>query len=412
MGNIKEKIVSFVFIAFAIIYIPSLFVWLFGDNISTGRINIGTIEESIISEGLFIRDEHIITSSADGYLIPEVLEGERVAKNSKIALVMKESDKKYYKILRELDEEIYELEKKKNEQNLFLHDIERIDEQVVSKLKTIASESRQNNFYESEELYLEIKSLLNKKASIVDSFDYADNYIESKREEKKRIEEKIRKNTKEVFSDYAGVVSYYVDGYENILTPESINEITPELINDIEKTDSLSLNSQEITERPLAKIIREYYYYIVMFINKKEALQLKKGQKLNVYIEFIDRKIPCQVSNVQKSKNNSKYLIELKLNECLSDTARIRREKISIILKEHEGFKVPISCLMDLDAEKMTAKIFISRYNYAKTLDVKIIALDEFSAIIEKTEDSERGIVLYDSYVLNPLNIKEGMVIK
>ena len=412
MDNKKEKIVSFVFIVFFIVYIPSFFVWLYGDSISTGRINIGTLEEYIIADGIFIRDENIITCSEDGLIIPEVSEGERVAKNSKIALMMEEITEKHYKKLRELDEEIYELEKANNDQNLFSRDIERIDDQVVKKLKTIALESRHDNFYETQKLYLDIKGLMNKKASIVDSFDYKDNLIQLKKEEKRILEEEIRKNTNEIFSDFAGVVSYFVDGYENILTPETINEITLGKINDIKRNDSINLDRQNISGNPVAKIIRNFDYYFIMAVDKKEAMQFKKGQTLNVCINSIDKNIPCVVSNVQKSKNNNKYLIELKFDEHLSDTVRLRREKISIVLRKHEGFKVPVSCLMDLDAEKMTAKIFLSRYNFAKILDVKIIAMDEFSAIIEKAHEGGRGIVLYDSYVMNPVNIEEGMVIK
>ena len=70
---------------FLLLYIPSAFNWFSSKNVSTDILRSGTLEESINTDALVIRDETLIAASVSGVAVPYAGEGSRVAAGEKVS---------------------------------------------------------------------------------------------------------------------------------------------------------------------------------------------------------------------------------------------------------------------------------------------------------------------------------------
>lgn len=410
------KIGSILIIVFILIYVPSLYHWVYGIDINTDIIRNGTLEDAINADGFLVREESTFTSPYTGTYIPEIMEGEKIPVNFNIATVLKRSSEELLKQLEEIDLNIIKTQKKKNENvNIFSDDINKIDSEIIDKLKLVINAGNSNNIDIESNLHDGIDTLIQKKASIIGNTSTSDQYINTLKKQKDDLQNRIKLNTNEIKSKTSGIISFNIDGYENLLTPESIKGITPKLLESIKinaGTNNFGNKSVE-AQKPFAKIIKDFEYNILVILDKNKIKDLKKDREVSVRINEINKVLNGKVDFISKSYGG-KYIISFKLDQCISELASIRRTNIDLIIKKNSfsGFKIPINSLKEIDLIHKKAKIVIVDANYATIKDVAIIGNDNEYAIIDNINKKDKnGIGLYDIYVTKPGNIKEGQII-
>jgi len=71
---------------------------------------------------------------------------------------------------------------------------------------------------------------------------YTDANIKALENEKRILQDSINANKRNIVSNLSGIVSYVIDGYEEILNPEKIPEITPEMLGMIKVVENRKKN--------------------------------------------------------------------------------------------------------------------------------------------------------------------------
>jgi putative membrane fusion protein len=410
------KIGSILIIIFILIYVPSLYHWIYGINIDTDIIRNGTIEDSINTNAYLVRNEEIIISPFSGTYIPEVEEGDKIPVNFNIATVLKSSSEELLKQLKNIDLNIIKAQKSKNENvNIFTDDLVKIDSAINDKLKLVIEAGNSNTIDNGRSLHEGIDSLIQKKASIIGNTGTADVFINSLKKQKDELQKKIEMNTSEISSKASGIVSFSIDGYENQLTPAAIKDVTPQFLDSLKVGNSIYSYDEKFVDaqKPCAKIIKDFEYDILVTLDKKSIKDFEEGLEVNIRINDISKTLNGKVNFISKSYAG-KYIVSINLDQYISEIAGLRRINVDLIIrkKPYEGFKIPLSCLKDINLKESKAKIIIVDANYAKIKDVKIIGTDsEFAIIDNPKSDDKRGINLYDIYVIRPGNIKEGQII-
>lgn len=82
-----------------------------------------------------------------------------------------------------------------------------------------------------------------------------------------------------------------------------------------------------------------------------------------------------------------------------------------ILVRAQEGLRVPLACLMDLDLEEGRARLMKVSGGLTEVLPVRILAADDRYAIIEAEEGTSRPLQEADLYVVNPWTTREGTLI-
>lgn len=421
-ANIKNrkkniKISGVLIIVFLLLYVPSLINWVYGNQIGTQLIRMGSIEDSINTVGIIVRNEEVLKSSFSGKPILEVNEGAKVPTGFRIATVLKPSATSLLDELRKKDNAILknQIEKNKNKE-LFSEDLSKLESQISQKVSSITVESENNNLSKVKELKDEINVLIKKKAEIYDGASTADSYINSLKSERDRIQEQINQNKKEIFVKTPGIISFTLDGYETVLKPEDINKITPKQFDEIKSKERITTPASKDVEaeKPFAKLIKDIEEYIVISLDKQKGDLFRVDDTIDeIRINSIGYTLNGNVY-YKSELEDGKYIIALQVNKGQSETAGMRRVDIDLIKHSYKGLKVHLKSLKDVDFNNMTAKICLVKYNYSKFVKVKIVGYNEDFAIISNPDDNysnSSGISLYDTYVLEPENIQEGQMI-
>jgi len=411
----RIKLGSILIVLFLLLYIPSLIFWVYGKNVTTDIVRMGEIEDSINVDAVIVRNEVVMNSAIGGKCIKEINEGEKVKANERIATVLNGSSEKLLEELKQLDLRIIDAQKKRNENlELFSDDLEKLDKEIEEKLKLVINTSNVNALSEVKEIKREVDGLIQKKAVIAGSLSSPDAHIKGLLDEKENLQQRISANTKDIRTTFSGVVSYMVDGYEEILSPEKISEYT---LQDIESIEARGIQ-KDIEElgveanKPFAKIITGIEYYLVLSVDTKKANGFKVDGIVEIRLNEFDKVMKGDVF-YRSDDLGGKSILAIRVSNALSETAALRKVNIDLIKSKYEGFKVPLRSLVNIDYAKKSAELGLVKANRARFVKVKIIGKNEEFAIVENGDikPEDYSVNLYSSYIVNPVNIEEGQTI-
>ncbi|HEX3029420.1 MAG TPA: HlyD family efflux transporter periplasmic adaptor subunit [Clostridia bacterium] len=406
---------GFLAIVVLVIYIPSFFHWILGSHtIATGTVQIGSIEYSINADAYLIRDEEVINSPFEGTYIPTINEGEKSPSNFTIATVLNSNSRKLLDQLKQNDQKIINAQMQKMEnKNFFSEDIKKLDGEIKGHIKTVIEKMNENDISQLKDEKTKIDELIKKKATIIGDIGTPNAYITSLNREKQRLQQLINQNTKNIVIKESGVVSYFIDGYETELNTKGIRELTPQYLEKIKSVET-QINNNRSTDvgKPFAKLIKNIKYDMVVPLDTNKTDALDEGDYISVRINDIGKLVDGKV--IYKSAGiQGKSIIAIETDQALSETAGMRKINVDLVLKSFEGYKVPISCLRKIKTGKGTAKIMLVKAGTSRIKEVRIVGKDSEYAIIENLDKLDRyGVKLYDYYVLDPRNIKEGQLIE
>ena len=410
----RIKLGSILIVLFLLLYIPSLIFWVYGNNVSTDIVRMGDIQDSVNTQAVIVRKEVVLNSPIGGKCIKEINEGEKVKANDRIATVLNSSSEKLLEDLKAVDLKIIEAQKKRNENlELFSDDLKKLENEIEENLKEIIRLGNSNELSKASQIKKQVDELIQKKATIAGSLSTPDAYIQSLLDEKNKLQISINSNTKDIKSSKSGIVSYMVDGYEDILTPDSISELSVKDIESIE-VKGIQKDIEEIgveAGKPFAKVITDVEYFLLMSIDTKLAKEYKVDDPINIKLNEFNKVITGDV--FYRSNNmGGKSILSVKVSNVLSETAALRVLNIDLIKSQYSGLKVPLRSLTNIDTENKTAEICLVKANRARYVKVEIVGKNEEFAII-KNIDKEKvySVSLYSSYIVNPINIEEGQTI-
>jgi hypothetical protein len=403
-------------VIFMLIYVPSLVNWVYGKDISTGILRMGTLEDSVNIDAYIVRNEEVVKSQFEGIYIPEAVEGEKVCADYRIATVLRKSSIALLDELKGIDHKIIGEQNKMNENgDLFSEDLAKLDDKIGEKVMLLIAQSNSNSLLTTSGVKNQIDELILKKAAVIGGLNTTDAYINQLKEEKARIQGQIDSNTKEIRTKTPGIISFNIDQYEEILTPDAISEFTPDLLKRVNPGNPVSVtekNNEVGVDKPFAKIIKGNDYFVVTALDARDAERFNEDDIISMRIGDIGKKISeCEV--YYKSPDiDGKNIIAIKTDRHLNNTTDLRKVNVDLIKSSYEGLKIPLRSLRAPDFNTMKAEVVLVRANVATIVEVDIMGKNGEFAII-KNPDNEYGKVvnLYDYFVINPDNIEEGQII-
>lgn len=400
---------------FVLLYVPSLVNWLNGGSIARDILRIGLIEDSKNTNAVIIREEEILKSpELGGRFTAQIGEGEKTPAYSCVATVYNEASDSLIKELEIIDDKITKAHTEKAEKaEFFSEDLKKLDDEIGYHVVNMISACNSRNFFDISKYRSEIDKITVKKAEIVGE-SLTDDYIKSLKQQKESVQEKLNKNTEKVMSHSSGIVSYTIDGYEDVLNPKNIGDLTPGKLEHIidEYPAARSSNKKAEAGKPLAKIIKGVDVYIAAILPLEYTKRFKEGDNIKLRVNGAVLETWGYIEMIGDPWNERAMIIVRTTRgaNILSDTRIIN---VDFIIKTEEGLKVPLRCLRGISADGRSARIMLVKYNVAASRIVDIICKDEEYAIIQTPEnDYKKTVNLYDTYIINPDNIREGDVIE
>src|SRR5699024_8542306 len=137
--------------------------------------------------------------------------------------------------------------------------------------------------------------------------------LENLKKEKERLTKEIANNTINYISKESGIVSYKIDGIENLYSTQNVLNYD---IDDVKKLES-QINIKTIKDGAkvnvkdtLFKIVDNHNWYILVQVdNIKTISPLKEGDNINVFIDNDDQKVKGKILKINKKGRQAVMVI-------------------------------------------------------------------------------------------------------
>ena len=391
----KRKILMLTLLCI-VIYIIYAVIQLIKDPTDTVYVEMGQIQEEEIAVGYIIRDETVVKGKNYKNGIEQIkTEGEKVAKGEAIFRYYSNNEKSLVEKIADLDEKIDKAMAETD--NLPSADARALEEQIDTKINQLYGASDLKVIQNSKE---EIINNMTKKAKLTGELSPAGSYLQKLIDERNEYEKQLNSSSESLTATKSGLISYRVDGFEDILTPGDFDKYTKEFL------DDLNLKTGQIipTNNESGKIIDNYYCYITCVLDSQYAkdaeigdevkIRLPSGNEVDAVIEY-------------KKVESDDYIITLKIEKGVEELISYRKISFSIIWWSETGLKVPNQAISTEEKNgKEIHYVVRTRIDYQDKIIVKILKQNERYAIVSKyTSDELKELGFTSQEILNMPNI-------
>ena len=330
-----QKIIAILSAIVIVTYIIYAVYLLIVHSTDTYVISQGTITQEDECAGYIIRNEQV--KKSDNYengIYAIASEGQKVAINDPIFRYYSDKEKEINNQISEIDYKIQEL--LENEKSITSADIKAIENQIEEKIENVHT---LNNYQEISEYKKNIDNLISKKISFIG--DVTENKeIKSLIKERVSLENKFKNSSEYQRAPQSGIVSYRVDGLEEILSVDKFDVINEQYL------DSLDLKTGQIisASTECGKVIDNFKCYIAITMDSKEAMEAKVDDKVKIRISNNDEE---DAKIVQINEESGKRTIIFQINRMTEDLINHRKIAVDVIWWDVSGLKVPNQALIE-----------------------------------------------------------------
>lgn len=386
----KIKIVFICILVIAVVIYAGYTAWqLFTHPTDVFLVEQGSISEEQKVEGYIIRRETKVQgNNYKNGMVQIKTEGEKCAKDENIFRYYTTGEEELVKKIQELDEQIDEAQKKSTN-TVFPGDIKLLDEEIDLRLSEI---SQNNNVQKISEYKKEIENYITKKTNIVGENSEAGSYLSNLIQERKKYENQLNSGSEYIKAPMSGVVSYKIDGLEEVLTPDDFSSYNRSFFENL----NLKTGQTIATNTECGKVVNNYECYIATILKKNQLHDIKQGSKLNLRLSNGDE-ISSSVEYIMEQTNDD-VLVVFKINKDVEKLISNRKISFEIIFWQYSGYKVPNTAIIK---ENDLAYVVRNRAGYLTRVLVKVEKQNESYSIIDNYSSNELKEMGYNSSDLN-----------
>ena len=319
---------------------------LIGLNTSVLTLNNDNYTMKTKVKAIVIRDEYLIKSDTSGTLSLIVNENEKVQKSQKVATIYNNY------VDSSINEEIYNL---------------------TEEIKTI---EKDNNSFQT-------------------------GILAAKKEQLKILEDKVKNNSTNYYTNISGVISYKYDNNEDKYNTNNLSSITKD---DIEKATNnyISASDNNKTIKPdevIGRVIDDNEIYIAFVSEDNELFNEGDNVKIEMKKELINGEI------YKKYKKKNYFITVVKITQQNIGIYDTREEEFDIIYNQMEALRIPRQSIVTED-NKQGVYVINEESNKPEFVELKGISFEDDEYIYIDFRSNEKSGVdtvnLHDRIILKP----------
>lgn len=403
----REKNILAIIISVAIAFLIILYIGNSVYNLWKKPTNVFLVENGEISleesaVGYIIRNETVIPSEDNENGILQIkTDGQRVAKGDTVLRYYGGEEANIQKDITDIDVQIQKiLEDSKSEVN---SDIKAL----VTQAKTQLDELYKNNELQKiQEYKKDVSTTIAKKAKIIGtSTDNAS--LSNLIKQREALEGQLNTESIELKATESGMVSYRVDGLEEILKIDDFSYLNKDFLEGLNLKTGQIIASNEKT----VKIIDNFEGYIAVVLNSNQAKDARIGDKVNLILSNM-KEIKATVSYINVENDDSRTIV-FKITKGIEELIKYRKISLDVEWWSYEGWRVPNSSILVENGKEYVVR---NRAGYLDKILIKILRQNEnYSIVTRYSTDNlkEMGytaseinnmpkISLYDEILIKP----------
>ncbi len=382
-------------------YFGIYIVRYYRDPLTTTQAYYYATEEHTSLNGYMVRQETVL-ANVDGILSLSRSEGEKVGVGQAIAVSYSDQN------ARQTEDELQQLQMRL-EQLKYAQEVSasadvalRLDSTILDSIWQLQKTVSSGNLSDLNNQALSLKTLIMKR-------DYSHNGEDLKAQIKdlnsqiSSLQKSLRSSSRNITASAAGTYSAVVDGYETVLTPAVLENLTPSLLADVKADESTSSN--------VGKLISGSTWYYVAVIEAKDASLFVPGRSVKLrFTKNAQRDYTMTVSSLSQEEDGRQVLV-LSCNKYLAELTLLRQPTAEVIRQEYAGLRVPTKALRM--NEEGVLGVYCRIGMLARFKPVEQVFAGEDFYLVKAAEGASRELTLRegDEIIVTANSLYDGKVV-
>ena len=313
------------------------------------------VEEGTDLSGYVVREERVLADDAGGLLRLQRSEGERVSAGGTVALVY--ADQTSLDRQQEIDELTGRIDQLQfaQEASVGSEVLLKLDAQIMRSLLAYRSELAAGRLDNAEEHETELRSLVLKRDYTNSDSEDLSGQIAELQGRLKELKAQAASSVRRVTAPVSGLYSAVVDGYETVLTPDALADMTPSQLNAVKADETVASQTGKL-------ILGDCWYYAVtMSAEQTEALRDAGGSMTLRFAKGVEQDQSVTLYAVGPEEQG-RVVVTFRGEYNLAQLTLLRRQSAQLIRRTVAGIRVPNEALraantkVDQEGNRTTAE--------------------------------------------------------
>ena len=293
-------------------------------------------DDAVTVSGYVIRQEELLPDR-EGLIYSTRQEGERVGRGRSVATVYhSEAALSDAMQLEQLEQRLEQLKYAQSAAS-GAQAVLKLDGSIRSGIFSLKASVAQGNLTAAAAECGTLRTLVLKRDFTYSGTDQLSAQIAALEAEIRTLRASAQAGSSAITAPHAGYYASVVDGYETVLTPDILPELTPGRLRTV-APDPGAVSR-------VGKLILGSTWYYAAAVDAAAAAGLQEGREVVLrFASGLDRDITMTVHSVGREENGERVLI-LESDRFLSVTTLLRRQNAQLVFSAYGGIRVPKSAL-------------------------------------------------------------------
>lgn len=390
---INYKLIFIILGALLVVAIAAALVLAFSE--STAEAERGKLSFERSAKGIVVRSETLYESRGYGKTVFLAEEGQAVTAGTDIAEVYSgEYNETDVASLYSLQDKIMDYQQEYVLSGVQNSNLEAMNTSINAKTAEISKIVAGDATGDILKLERELRQLMDDRRKFLKETLNTDEQLKTFFDQESALETRINDWRSTIQAEADGVVSFYFDGAETLLTPENIKKLTVKNIQDIMagKADLSAVAGQAQGEsttgnntvsRPLYRLVKQNLWYVVIisdekvpeFENADSAFRVDFGSSVESAEPYTAHVVSCE-------EDAGKYIYALEFTDNI-DQLLLARQVEMTIRADYVGLKVPQNAIKTIDGVK---GIYYMNNGQKQFAPVNVMIVKDDEAIVETVD--------------------------
>lgn len=357
----------------------------------------GSYTNSFSAKALVIRDELVMEKGSTGIFEPDVAEGDRIAAYARLGTVVTgEISEEKVKELNRLDGEIERITASVSASGILAIDDSKVDATLKLSLTNLSYSASKGDVAKAVQSAGDIKILAERKSGVTSS-EIAQGNLQSLISQRNAVADSLGGAHKTIYSPKSGMFSLHLDGMEEVLSFEMLDNITPEHVDVY-----LELMEQRKPDG-VCKIVNNYEWYIAVNVLSKEIDGMKVGGKYFVVFEDSgETELQGELTHISNTDDEGRQTLIFRFTHHIDSISAMRSINVKVCKEKYSGIYIPTSALR---VREGVTGVYVQNEKSVIFRCVSIVYRTDEFVLVKETGEKQMGysgIELYDNMILNP----------
>ncbi len=351
------------------------------------------------ASGFVVREEELLYSQY-GTTVLNCAEGAHVAANDTVATGYRSEDAKTRQTrIDELSGQIEQLQYAWSAVSS-VYDQAALDADIAGDLAQLSRYLALRDMNSVSDLSPELKGLILRRTGSDSDSGSLQARISTLQAELETLEAQSAGDTSAILAGKAGTFSAAVDGYESVLTPERLMEMTV--------AEFESVQPDETDANAIGRLVTSATWYYACVVPASELSGVEEGDRATLtFGRDYYQPVTMRVARLGGNEAGSRLLV-LSSDRALQNVTLLRQQSAEIVFTSYSGLRVPKSAVR---VENGQTGVYILEGTLAKWKPITILHDTGESYVVTLDTSSTNNLWPGDELIINAKNLYDGKVV-